>query len=357
MNFKKLINVIVPDKVKSYLKAHFLYEDIIKKSKKIINPKFLLLTPEHSNLGDHAIAFSEIDFLGKEKVVEITGRNLYSLLKYPKLLKKAIGKNSIYFNGGGNLGTFWFEDGEMLMRKTCNLFPDNIKIVFPQTIYYSDDDFGKTQLKKSIEIYNSFNNLIFTAREKESYNFMKNIYNRVYLIPDMALRLNECGGNCSRNGAMILFRSDNEKTMDSSTSERIIDFAKSKFSSVCISDMGSGYNIYPKNRSTELSKKFEQFRSREIVFTDRLHGMIFAAVTGTPCVVLNSKRKVKGVYDWIFASCPYIIFTENINEMDDFIKNTIGKKFFYDNSAFVHYYDDLKNIIKEEETKWENQEV
>lgn len=79
---------------------------------------FLLLTPQHTNFGDHAIAFSEIQFLSNQKyyVVEITGKKLITLLRYPKLVKNLIAKHQIFINGGGNLGTLWFDDAEMLMR-------------------------------------------------------------------------------------------------------------------------------------------------------------------------------------------------------------------------------------------------
>ena len=47
-------------------------------------------------------------------------------------------------------------------------------------------------------------------------------------------------------------------------------------------------------------KKLDEFRKSKLVVTDRLHGMLFAAITGTPCIALgNSSGKVKGVYDWL----------------------------------------------------------
>ena len=37
-----------------------------------------------------------------------------------------------------------------------------------------------------------------------------------------------------------------------------------------------------------LNKKFREFSERNLIITDRLHGMIFAAITGTPCVAMDN---------------------------------------------------------------------
>ena len=59
-------------------------------------------------------------------------------------------------------------------------------------------------------------------------------------------------------------------------------------------------NISPRRREFFLNKKLDEFAKAEIVITDRLHGMIFATITGTPCIAFdNLSNKVSGVYEWI----------------------------------------------------------
>jgi len=56
------------------------------------------------------------------------------------------------------------------------------------------------------------------------------------------------------------------------------------------------------SRRTLLSRYpfLNDFSSSKLVVTDRLHGMVFAALAGTPCVVMgNCNYKVKGIYNWI----------------------------------------------------------
>ena len=70
--------------------------------------------------------------------------------------------------------------------------------------------------------------------------------------------------------------------------------------------------------------KFKDFQKYELVITDRLHGMVFCAISGTPCIVFgNYNQKVKGTYEWI-KNLPYIKYIDsmdNINlEIDNLLK-------------------------------------
>lgn len=68
-----------------------------------------------------------------------------------------------------------------------------------------------------------------------------------------------------------------------------------------------------KERETELHKLWEIFSKSQLVITDRLHGMIFAYITGTPAIVLpNSNFKVEKCYEWI-KDCGYIKFIKEPN--------------------------------------------
>ena len=60
--------------------------------------------------------------------------------------------------------------------------------------------------------------------------------------------------------------------------------------------------------------KMQRFAESQIVITDRLHGMVFAALTGTPCMVFaNNHHKVMGTYDWI-SYLPYIKYASDVED-------------------------------------------
>ena len=68
------------------------------------------------------------------------------------------------------------------------------------------------------------------------------------------------------------------------------------------------------DRQGQLQELLDAFRKAEIVVTDRLHGMIFSAITGTPCVAFrNRNHKIKSTYDsWLRAN-EYIRFQDDFD--------------------------------------------
>lgn len=330
------------NKIKTQLNK--LLKDIkkAKKEKKI----FYVLTPTHINLGDYAITCSALDMLSSITVIyyEITCANLFFLSKYKKL--NVFNGNPIIINGGGNLGTLWF-DIEQLTRDIIKSNSSSRIIILPNTIYYENNDFGKQELHNSIEIYNKHKNLTIYAREKISYEFMKPIYNNVKLCPDMVLRRNKCDTVYERSGCLICLRSDIEKTLDKKSYDCIVEQVKSIFNNnFSITDMYAEEKFDISEREKILDKKFTQFKKSQLVITDRLHGMIFAAITGTPCIVVNSKSpKVKGCYDWI-KDLKYIRFCDDINKVIDIYNEIKDIKPVYNNKKLLPYYDKLSEDLK-----------
>lgn len=314
--------------------------------------KFLLITPEHGNLGDHAIAAAEKELFKNFAVCEITENKLDKFFKYYGngiYLKLLFGKSDILIHGGGYIGTIWPYSDELL-QKIMKLLPDNKIVLLPNTVFYSDDEDGEKWLENARKVYNSHDNLTLCVREKVSYDRALRLVDnseKVKLIPDMVLSLNKCRDDQERIGAVLCLRKDREKTMDDSQASEIYNFANGAFDSVKEADMCLDHNVPVENRSDELEKQFEVFRHAELVITDRLHGMIFAAITGTPCAVFFSKsHKVKGVYDWCLSDAEYIQSVENCADIAAFYEKVKGRSFSYDNTALKPYYDELVEIVK-----------
>ena len=100
------------------------------------------------------------------------------------------------------------------------------------------------------------------------------------------------------------------------------------------------------NRESELENIFSEFRNVELVVTDRLHGMIFSAITGTKCIVLNSKSpKITGCYQWI-KHLEYIRMINNIEELESVYKKMPQYPNVYNYEALKPLYTELKYDIK-----------
>lgn len=306
---------------------------------------FLVLTPEHGNLGDHAIAKAEIRILRNINVdyIELSGKVLSTLL-YSNLMCLLNGR-TILINGGGNLGTLWI-GVEYLIRKIIEKNPRSSIVILPSSLYYEDSIWGNQEKEESVKVYGKHSNLYLYARETASFSSMSKIYPNVKLIPDIVLSLNECNNQQVRHGCLLCLRKDHEKTLTINDEKLIIQQAKIFFKNdVNYTDMCVNYAVNSQEREKELTKKFNEFKSASLVITDRLHGMIFCAITGTPCIVVNSKSpKVFGCYKWI-KELEYIKFACDVTEIETLYREIPQKEFIYDNSKLLHYYDELATDI------------
>lgn len=322
------------------------YKPILKKHKKNPNMVFVVFTPTHKNLGDHAIALAQMKFLTDMGIsyTEIPESELYKLREFGLL--KLFNKTKIFIIGGGNLGTLWFRV-ETMFRDIILNAPKADILIFPSTIYYEDSDFGRKEFENSKKIYNNHQSLTVYARENISYETMKNAYNNVKLVPDMVFYLDKCKKNIARDGAILCLREDLERTLREEDEILIYKQIQQLFgNNITKTDMYAEQDTNIENRNEELTKKFEQFKCAKLVVTDRLHCMIFCVITGTPCIVVNSKSpKVKGCYEWV-KDFEYIKFADNLSDITDLYNSIPQKEFIYDNSKFMPLYETLKEDIR-----------
>lgn len=308
----------------------------------------LLMTPEHGNLGDHAISMAIVKLLRSAGIswIEVTDRQLM-VMRRENLLGTMNGY-PILICGGGNLGTLWM-NLETMMREIVQRNPKSPITILPNTVYYEDTSWGNKELKKAKHIFNRHHKLWIYAREKKSFDFMKPIFRNVCLVPDMVLSLNYDDLDKQRKGCILCLRSDLERTRTEEQDAIIRQQARNLFGEQLIySDMIENDDISPQDRERMVCQKLEELASAQLVITDRLHGMIFCAITGTPCVVINSKSpKVRGCYEWI-KHLNYIRFADRPEDIAAEFSAIPEGPHHYDNSHLVHYYqslgEDIQNI-------------
>lgn len=306
---------------------------------------YLVFTPAHSNLGDHAIAQSEIKLLNKLGIpfIEVPGSKLAKWRGQDCL--NVMNGRVILIHGGGYLGTIWPES-ESLLRSIVINNPRSRILLLPNTFYYENSDWGKKDLKESISIYSSHKSMIIYAREKVSYKAMSKIYNDVKLAPDMVLRMNKCKQGITRNGCILCLRSDRERTRSEEEETIIHQQVEHIFGKyVQHRDMVQDHPISTANRDDELELQYDAFRHAELVVTDRLHGMIFCAITGTPCIVINSKSpKLRGCYEWI-KELQYIQFCDDASQICSVFDSIPKQEWQYDDTRLLPFYEPLINDI------------
>lgn len=311
----------------------------------------LVGTPNTPNLGDHLITEAEYKFLHDKfcdyGIVEIPG----DYIRYAsRIVKSKVCDNDlIIITGGGFMGNLWMSE-ENMVRYCLKLFINNKIIFFPQTVYFENDSNGKKEFLKSLDSYKKHSNIWMIARERYTYNFLKEkmpgVFKQLILVPDIALYLNKELPQKERKDILICLREDVESTINNNVKNTIIKIGEDSGYKLKFTDTVIKKNVNTFKREKFINNKLDEFKSSKLVITDRLHGMIMAAITCTPCIVFNNKTsKVKGVYEWI-KDLQYIRCVENPIELENNMKRYLNSNqhFKYDTNL-NKYYDIIQNTI------------
>ena len=325
MILKKILPIKIPIKVQfilEYIKSPYNELSID------LQEYIFLDLPHYGNIGDNAIAVSEMELLTRtigEKASCFYVRDYFKNIKW---IKKNISKNStILLTGGGNMGTE-YKYFDYIREMTCFLFKNNKIVLFPQTVDFGDLSKKENQraLHVSQKIYGKHKNFTMFAREKFSYEFMKQHYPKisVKLVPDIALSYQADVKQCEKKNVVSLcLRNDSEGKINKNDVKRISEVIKQKgfsveYTDTVISERGFVIDSMTVAKQIVNDKIFE-FQQSKIVITDRLHGMVLSYLAKTPCIVLpNYNHKVRGVYEWL-KDCDYIYYAEKMEDAIRFI--------------------------------------
>ena len=312
---------------------------------------YVPLTPVHANLGDSAITLAQFSFIERCGIpsTRIKDIALDEYIGKKKAIRKAIGRHAvIMLLGGGNMGDQW-EIEEKCRQEIVTEYKDNPMILFPQTIYFVSDEAAR----KSISVYLANESLELFAREKHSHETMQVLYEtaKTHLCPDIVLSATmETFGILpqKRDGVMLCMRNDKEKALSVEAANEVTRIAHSLGLPCYETDMHTDCQVTKENRAECVRAKMTEFAKAKLVITDRLHGMVFAAITGTPCVVFsNYNHKVRGTYEWI-KYLPYIRYVESVEEMQACIPQLLAMKDCqYDRTPLMPYYEKLAEVVKE----------
>lgn len=338
------------------LQSYFFRFTFKKKMKQIHaewgNAVLLMATPTHGNLGDQAIVLAERELLKdiglKNRIVEIPNQAYH---RNKEFVRKEISKSDILIiDGGGNLGTLWPREDDKI-SEIINDYYMNPIVVFPQTCYYANTKKGEERICRNNHIYTHAKNLLITLRDLDSYNFCRNNFAGSHFlnIPDIVLYLNKLNmhAEAERQGILFCFRQDLEKVV----SQDDITYLKQVVTSKDIAYRNTStivhYSINSSRREKELMKKWNEFSTAKLIITDRLHGMIFAVITGTPCLAIdNISKKVSGVYNLV-SGMKNVKICDNMGDVIESLDHfyNLGNYSPSQSVSLEAVYSDLKNLI------------
>ena len=319
--------------LKSFIKMVFKplyirYLNFKKKTKKVnidklaVNSDVLYIgSPSHGNLGDQAISIATCRFLNNSGLNfdEISFDDYYQHYEYIHSLSPKL----IILQGGGNIGNAWIVE-EKLRWDVILSFPNSKIIVFPQTAWFENDINKETTIINIKNVYSSHKQLTIVAREKHSYNVLREMCSaNVILCPDIVL------SNTPKNKQMpidkfvlVLQRKDKEKDETSQKNiANLVACCEKLGYKIVYGDTVVDKKVDKTNRNFEVDQILKLVEKAYFVITDRLHGMIFSYITSTPAIVFgNYNYKVSGTYD-ILKEKHLILYLKDLGIFDNFLND------------------------------------
>ena len=336
----KLI-VLMKQRFNQESKKRNSFEIVLSETKKNI---FLFGSPEYNNLGDIAIAYATkkfiSDYFPESTFSEISEADIiYRIDKIKKIVRAG---DIILLQGGGNISDL-YQDQQYIRKKIIRAFPKNKMILMPQTCCFTSTEKGEKELNRTRRLFNKTTNLTLIAREKYTYEKMiKEFKNKVLLVPDIVLS-QHLEFNTPRRGVGICLRDDLESNNTIDDINTIIYTAQEKCSLVKLIDTCINENVTIQERKKYLENKLLEFSQCKLIITDRLHGVIFSVITGTPCIAINNNNnKVKGICDWV-ENLELVYYCSDLHDFD----KMLNKLLIYDShKKFVDLYPKFRPLIE-----------
>lgn len=278
---------------------------------------FIFLAANYGNLGDIAITYAQHKLLEKWKdsytVVEVPANCTYSYLK--GVVHRITRNDIITFVGGGNMGDM-YPLYENIRQIVVSVLPNNKIIQFPVTADFSNSKQGILMKMFAKRIYRKHQFFNILSRERKSAVILSNLLEKnVVVVPDIVLTLDYFKSLNFRRGISVCLRNDKERLLSDQKLLQIKSIVETYDDNYEVIDtVLSDSKITLDNKLMYLEKFLKNLSDKKLMITDRLHGMIFAYITGTPAIVFsNSNHKVRECYEWIKDS-GYIFFVEKLDK-------------------------------------------
>lgn len=328
----------------TYLYTYILFKFLnIQKRKPCI---FMFNVPEHSNMGDQAIVLAEKmffkyffpDYIYNE-ISDVQWQFCHEII-----VNSVKNDDILCIHGGGYIGDLW-PGAEKQARLIIETFNRYKIFIMPNTIFIHDS----TKYREHLSFYDR-NNVFMFLRDKKSYDIaIDSGLKNVELVPDTVTFMEGYSKGADGDSVLFCMRNDLEKVCDNRKLEIMMGILDKLGVKYKVTDTVNKHGVKMWNRKHFVEKKIKEFQNSTLVITDRLHGMYFSAITGTPCIAIdNVSKKVLGGTLWLNSKIvtflkdfEEVTFTENLNSLMK--KN----KYNYSRNELMQFFQKEVEIIKE----------
>lgn len=338
-------------KLQFFFKFGHKIKKIHKRGKKVY---VCAVSAVHGNMGDQALGYCRIKFLNEigisdEDIVEYTTRD--KMRYWPQICNAHSDEDVIILRGGGYWGDLWLDGFEENLAY-IEQFKNNAVIVFPQSVYFSNTNGGQKKLQLSQDIVKKASKLTIFARDLNSKKLLSKYYpdTHIFVTPDTVLSYKPPIKKSEKKVDLLLcLRDDKEKNSKLNIEENVREVLKEIDLKSVKQDTNTDFNMNSfAEREEMLFEMWSRFAEARLVITDRLHGMIFATITGTPCIVFNNiDGKVHEQYKWI-KDLGYVVYLENTDNLKSVMRDLLNiQSTDYPVEKLRKGFLDLENILKQ----------
>ena len=212
------------------------------------------------------------------------------------------GKGFIFYHPGGNWGNVYRHVMESRLRIWKLAFENEIPFVSgPQSVYYQSSSKAAIYDQKFIKMVGTMKDLL-TFRQRDSYEFAALQYGNTTTVkecPDMAFMLGaQTPSKAAVFDVFLLMRHDSESQFSTVRMHDDICEGIAEAGFTCgVGDWGAGTDLSkhffgmeagPSYADLAVEVATETVSLGELIVTDRLHGAIFAFLTGKPVIYVDN---------------------------------------------------------------------
>lgn len=209
---------------------------------------------------------------------------------------------------------------------------------------------GKEYIAELKNVVAECKDIVFFARDKASYEVLKRdiglSMDNCFYTPDMVTYFDYSNEEERTTNILFVFRNDCEGVLNDVLESKLTEIREMQEMQVVKTNTHATVYVNKNNRISVLNDKLKEFSRASLVITDRLHAMLFAAITGTPCIAFDNKsKKVSGQYEWI-KNLDYVIQISPEAFTTELVQKMMKKNGRYSNKELKKYYDIMAEIIK-----------
>jgi pyruvyl transferase EpsI len=293
-------------------------------------------SPIHANVGDHAQTLGVQKYLKDEfedhRIIKIF-RDSISAKKLSNMASKLRASDLVFLHSSGDFGSLHdvpsHHTGRLsfpeIRRQLVTKSPVCKVINLPTTAFYGNNESAKISLNRDRDVF-SGSRLTVLCREEMSLRVLReNLSCESRFFPDFVFYLKPKPFIVEREGALVILRNDKEALLAEVQKQDVVEALRKSYSEVELKDiMHASHTIPDFILENYMDNVFRQFQKRELIVTDKMHGMITAVITRTPCIALSGgiPHKIKAYKPFLSGAVQFIEHVCEIEDAVQYIRNS-----------------------------------